>query len=359
MIKSNLFADGNGDLRFDGTRFLITGNTGFIGSWLSLALAQAGGSVFGFSNGSPANFTYFSEDIGLLPITTTFADICSPSAIEREVKKIDPDYVFHLAAQSKVLEGYSDPSQTLNSNLLGTLNTLRAVEGCKSVRGITIFTTDKVYRPSNNPHLEQDPLGGKDPYSSSKAMADQISSYFRRWGGLDFPVTVFRGGNVVGGGDKGQYRLIPDVIRSWLNKERLILRNPDSVRPWQHVMNIVQACMIVAKMSIEGKTHNINTDFNVGPSDPASHSVRELVELMFKHLGNFDFSEVHSDEVLREDKVLLLDSSQAINIFGLSKVSTFEESIRLTSEWYNDVLLTKVSPLDKTLEQIRNSLNGI
>jgi CDP-glucose 4,6-dehydratase len=345
-------------MRFDGVRFLITGNTGFIGNWLGLALADAGASIFGFSNKPSSSFTYFSESSGLLPIYTTYADICSAGALESEIRRIQPDYIFHLAAQSKVLDGYSDASNTLDANLLGTYNVFQALEKCETIRGVTVFTTDKVYLPSLKPHVEHDPLGGNDPYSSSKSMADQLSTYFRRWGELNFPITVFRGGNVVGGGDKGQHRLVPDIVKSWLSKEPLYIRNATSVRPWQHVINVVQACMSVANKSIHQYEPSVNRDFNIGPIDQSAHSVREIVELMRNCLGEFEYSEVRPENGLLEDKVLLLDSSSTFENLELSILCDFESSISLTAEWYKDVLQNNESPLDKTLNQIRSLQSG-
>jgi len=274
---------------YDGRRVLVTGHTGFKGSWLALWLSQMGAEVAGYSLATgtePAHWNLLG-----LSVRETIADIRDATALEEVVAGFRPEIVFHLAAQPLVRESYRIPAETYAVNVVGSMNVYEACRKAGSVRAVVSITTDKVYknREWEWGYRENDPLGGFDPYSASKACAEIATESFRD---SFWPVAAFgrahrtlmataRAGNVVGGGDWAADRLVPDLMRAAASKGAATIRNPDSTRPWQHVLEPLSGYLLLGRRLLEGRTE-FAEGWNLGPSDDGVVKVRTVVERMEK-----------------------------------------------------------------------------
>ena len=238
-------------LFFVGKRILITGHTGFKGSWLTVLLNDLGAEVVGISlpPESPKSL-YEAASINKELATEYFQDIRDEAAVIHLINDIKPDYVFHLAAQAFVRKSYKNPLETFATNVMGTANVMVAALAQESVLGLTIATTDKVYENLDSMELfiESDKLGGKDPYSASKAASEIVIAAINSSNNPNrIPVTTVRAGNVIGGGDWGADRIVPDIVNAIQNNQPLIIRNPNSTRPWQHVLDCLYGYLLVAQ----------------------------------------------------------------------------------------------------------------
>ena len=269
-----------------GKRILVTGHTGFTGSWACLWLKSIGVELAGYSL-APETTPSLFEAIGLgADLQSTFGDICDYDHLHAAVSDFQPDLILHLAAQPLVRKSYREPLNTFLVNVQGTAHVLEAARSVKSVKGVLCITTDKVYK--NNewqwPYRENDPLGGKDPYSASKAAAEMvIQSYAASypWVGEEGPaIATARGGNIIGGGDWSEDRLIPDFIRALVHDGRLTLRYPDATRPWQHVLALVHGYLMILAGLSSSDPGQVARAWNLGPHDAREYSVREVLELM-------------------------------------------------------------------------------
>ncbi len=240
---------------FSGKKILITGNTGFKGSWLAHWLIRMGAKVSGYSIDVPTNPSHFK----LLndSYETIYGDILDPKMLEETFNKVKPEFVFHLAAQSLVRESYLNPLLTYQTNCIGTLNILQAAKQCSSAKVMINVTTDKVYenKPAPQGYIETDPLGGYDPYSSSKACVEILSSSFRRsyLNSTSLQLANVRAGNVIGGGDWAQDRLLPDLVQSTAQGKQTLIRYPNAVRPWQHVLDPLSGYLLLAQNYLHWK----------------------------------------------------------------------------------------------------------
>lgn len=315
--------------------FLITGHTGFKGAWLIMLLKERGHTVSGVSLEPTTDSLFNKVKANKSLIFDLRCDISELGKLEQSFKKVKPDVVIHLAAQSLVKESYREPILTMRTNVLGTLNVLRASQAVGGVKAQLIVTTDKVYENVGKPtgYLETDPLGGKDPYSASKAMADIAT---QSWlASFDNPPTaIARAGNVIGGGDVCADRLIPDLVSSYWSGQIPQLRAPDSVRPWQHVLDCLNGYLLLVDKILETK---VNGAWNFGPTDLQSKSVADVAEIAGDAWGittkwQQDFSP-HPNEASQ----LLLNSNKARKELGWSDKLNFEESIRWTIDWYKNV----------------------
>lgn len=320
---------------YAGRRVLITGASGFKGSWLALWLHQMGAEVCGLSLDTPSQPAHF--DLLQLPGRWLRADIRQPEALQRAFDDFRPEIVFHLAAQALVLEGYARPADTFLTNTQGTANVLEAVRQCPSVRVIVSITTDKVYQ--NHEWLwgyrENDPLGGHDPYSASKAACELVCAAYRSSFFDTAPTPVLlataRAGNVVGGGDWGAYRLVPDMVRAWHQGQSLHLRHPDAVRPWQHVLEPLAGYLLLAQGLWQGKQAWARA-WNFGPDAAACLPVRQVVEAARQHLPQISIELAPAS--LHESAFLRLDSAAATQTLGWRPVASFDEHMALTFDWY-------------------------
>lgn len=319
-----------------GKRVLVTGHTGFKGSWLTLWLNKMGARVTGISLLPDSIPNLFSlANISKL-CESHFLDIRDSASIEKVVQQTEPEIVLHLAAQALVRPGYIDPLNTFSTNVMGTAQVLNALRTTNSIKVVVAVTTDKVYENFDNAdrYREDDLLGGRDPYSASKAASEIIISCYREayLKELGVAVASARAGNVIGGGDWSVDRLIPDAIRSWNAGIPLEIRRPDAIRPWQHVLEPLNGYLVLAERLYDEPS--LAGAFNFGPSPNEVASVRRVIELA---------SDFYKSGVVRwgdgvsgphEATSLCLDISKAKAVLGVSPRWGLKESVERTMNWY-------------------------
>lgn len=331
--------------------FLITGHTGFKGAWLSLFLLERGHRVSGISLAPEIDTLFMRAGIGGLLEKDIRCDIRDKNNLAYEVKNINPDVVVHLAAQSLVLESYKNPLETFETNVMGTINLLAASQKLVDLQAQLIITTDKVYKNIGklSGYVESETLGGDDPYSASKAMADiatqsWLSSY------VNPPTAIARAGNVIGGGDFSADRLVPDLMNAYSLGLTPKLRAPESIRPWQHVLDCLNGYLLLVDSIIEKKS---NGAWNFGPIENQVRTVAEVANIAGGVWGVEKNWESDSKQYPHEATVLTLNSNKARSELGWSDKLSFQESIEWTSRWYKNVNAGK-DPLDETLKNIRD-----
>ena len=326
-------------------KVLITGHTGFKGSWLALWLRLMGSDVCGYAL-SPDTTPCHSSLLNL-DITSKQADIRDFQAIRSCFQSFQPEIVFHLAAQSLVRRSYKEPLYTFETNIMGTANIIEAARLTESVRAVVIVTSDKCYH--NNEwewgYRESDPMGGHDPYSASKGCAELITasyrdSFFTENKGianqsLNQPlIATARAGNVIGGGDWAEDRLIPDVIRAATRNEAVKIRNPHAIRPWQHVLEPLSGYLMLGQRLLEGHTEFADA-WNFGPSDNDALTVREVLERLKLQWHGFQYIIESSEDQPHEAGMLKLDSSRARQKLGWRPVWDCDQAISQTVKWYH------------------------
>jgi CDP-glucose 4,6-dehydratase len=321
--------------------YLITGHTGFKGSWLALMLRIKGHTVSGISLNPQKNSLFNKADLKDIFENDVRLDIRNSQALLVAIEKIDPDVIIHMAAQPLVRESYKDPVGTFETNVLGTLNVLEATKGLLNLKATLIITTDKVYKNFNHirGYIETDPLGGDDPYSASKAAADiATQSWVKSF--ATSPVAIARSGNVIGGGDWATDRIIPDLVNAYSSNQLPTIRYPDAIRPWQHILDCLNGYQkLVNKMISEG----ISGEWNFGPSLDEKHTVKDLVQTFAKAWGMNDANPAWNLEISEqphESGFLLLDSSKArLNLSWMDLLS-FDENIIWTTSWFKESIIT-------------------
>jgi CDP-glucose 4,6-dehydratase len=328
---------------WQGKRVLLTGHTGFKGSWLLQWLHAMGAQVTGLAlapDTTPNLFTL--ADLAQL-CDHHVVDICDPIATRQVITQANPEIVLHLAAQPLVRASYQDPIGTFSANVMGTAHVLDAIRACPDVRSIVAITTDKVYenREWFNPYRETDALGGYDPYSASKAACEIVISSYRRSFFADKGVALVsaRAGNVIGGGDWCADRIIPDAVRAWQSGAALSVRRPQAVRPWQHVLEPLCGYLLLAEKAYDSSSQNIGIEpaWNFGPNTHESASVRQVIEIAQQAFGKGEVQWGDGTEGPHEAGLLMLDASLARAQLGLRSVFPLQQAVSMTLHWYRDL----------------------
>jgi len=317
-------------------RILITGHTGFIGSWLTKWLTMLDAEVCGYALGPPTQPNLYE----VLSLTRKVSkdirgDIRNTKLLRKTIIDFQPEVVFHLAAQPIVLESYDNPLETFDTNVIGTVNLLNELRKVDSVKAIVVVTSDKSYR--NNewvyPYRETDELGGRDPYSASKSCQDIVAQSFKESYFSDSGVALssVRAGNVIGGGDWAKNRLVPDIVRGIVDGHLIIIRNPKSVRPWQHVLEPVYGMLLLAQKMF-GST-KFSGAWNFGPISEMDVTVKEIVDKVIELWGKGKYK-VESSSAKEEAHFLRLDISKAKRELGWFPIYSIDKALKVTVEWY-------------------------
>jgi CDP-glucose 4,6-dehydratase len=343
---------------YDKRRVLITGHTGFKGSWLSLWLERLGAEVVGYALEPPSTPSLFE----LAGIGNTLADVRADvrdfDNLKRTIKEFQPEIAFHLAAQPIVRISYTEPKETLDTNIGGTINFLEALRTCASVRSVVVITSDKCYenRETDYCYEERDPLGGHDPYSASKASAEIVSSAYEKsfFTSAGVGLATARAGNVIGGGDWGVDRIIPDAVRAIDAGEPLGVRNPGAIRPWQHVLEPSYGYLLLGARLYEESGSESDASlhsqapplmagkhsgaWNFGPSREDCRTVKELASLFFTKYGKGSYEDLSDRQKTEphEANLLMLGCSKASEQLGWQPRWNFEEAVTRTAKWYRD-----------------------
>lgn len=324
---------------------MVTGHTGFKGTWLTLLLERLGIPVVGYSLAPEPN-SLFNRTNRTGAIPEVFSDIGDLKSLQEFMTQYQPSAVIHMAAQPIVLESYAKPGETFSTNVMGTVNVLVSAFATNSVKAVAVVTTDKVYRNDNagRSFIESDALEGKDPYSASKVGAEAVVAAWQQISKISGgpKVISLRAGNIIGGGDWATSRLLPDLLRGFIDGSLVSVRNPESTRPWQHVLDPVRGYVMALEAILKGAAFQA---LNFGP-DSKSLSVREVVEISQKFwpsLTSVNFSTAVKDKKI-EAVALQLDSSLARNSLGWKSHWTQDESVALTIRWWDKVLNRSIDP---------------
>ena len=325
---------------FKNKKILITGDTGFKGSWLAMWLVELGADVYGYALPPKSSNDNFIKCKLNEKIKHENGDVRDLSKFKKFFKDIKPEIAFHLAAQSLVLDSYRDTHCTFDTNIMGTVNFFEAVRETESLKVAINITSDKCYR--NNEWIwayrEIEPMGGNDPYSASKGCSELITaSYINSFfsGNDKCCIASARAGNVLGGGDWASERIVPDYFRSIAKNEKLILRNPYSIRPWQHVLEPLSGYLMLAwKLFIEGNDYS--GAWNFGPSRDEQYSVKKLIDEFVDYLGQGQYEIQQSNDGFHEANLLGLDISKALRYLKWKPVLNFRETVEFTVDGYID-----------------------
>lgn len=343
-----------------GKNILLTGHTGFKGSWLSLWLKKLGANVTGFAlepstNPSLFNILQLEKDM-----VSFIGDIRDPQLLNKVFYQAEPDIVIHMAAQTLVRDSYSDPVGTYATNIMGTVNLLEAVRKTPSIKVVLNITSDKCYENDelNRSYCENDPMGGYDPYSSSKGCAELVSSAYRRsfLEEANIVLATARSGNVVGGGDWAKDRIIPDAIRAFFAGTPLMVRNPKAIRPWQHVLDPLRGyLMLIEHLWHDGK--DFAQGWNFGTDESDAKSVSWVTEKVVSLWGNNAKWTLDNSPTLHEAQYLKLDSNKSRTRLGWQPHIHIEQALIKTVEWYK-AWANKKDMRAFTLQQINASIPG-
>lgn len=345
------------DISFwQGRKVFITGHTGFKGSWLSLWLHQLGAKVTGFSLEPPTSPSIFeSAKVATAIETSISGDICDGKLFTNTMQQAKPEIIIHMAAQSLVRDSYNDPAGTYATNVMGTVNMLEAVRNTSSVKAVLNITTDKCYE--NKEWLwgyrENEPMGGHDPYSSSKGCAELVSSAYRSsfLQNEGIALATARAGNVIGGGDWAKDRIVPDAMRAFMENESLLVRNPIATRPWQHVLEPLSGYLMLCQQLIE-QPKSFAEAWNFGPNDEDAQPVSKLIDIMVDSWGESAKWKTDESEHPHEARYLKLDCSKAKNLLKWKPIWGLEQALDETVQWYKAWHQNK-DMYDFTLNQIK------
>jgi CDP-glucose 4,6-dehydratase len=318
-------------------RVFLTGHTGFKGSWLALWLHSLGAKVYGYSlppNTSPALFEV--ANIASLLSGNTLADIRDYDTLSKSISEAQPDVVFHLAAQPLVRRSYVDPTETYSTNVMGTVNLLEAVRQCSQAKAVVNITTDKCYENKEWiwAYREDEPMGGHDPYSSSKGCAELVTASYRNsfYESAGIGLATARAGNVIGGGDWSDDRLIPDFLRAIDAQVTLKIRSPHAIRPWQHVLEPLNGYLLLAQAVYE-EPQTYASAWNFGPHEQDAKEVAWIVNKLATHMPQTQW-QIDANPQLHEANLLKLDSSKARQYLKWQPVWDLEMALQKIAEWH-------------------------
>ncbi len=323
--------------KYHGKTVFITGNTGFKGAWLSIWLLELGANVYGYALEPKHQLDNFTACNLADKLHQTYADVREAKLLKAEIERIQPDYIFHLAAQALVIDSYENPLETFETNVMGTANLLEAAKSCANLKSIVVITSDKCY---DNKEIvwgyrENDELGGKDPYSVSKACAELVTrafyeSFYKK---TNIRIATTRAGNVIGGGDWSKDRLIPDIFKSARANETVEIRNPSATRPWEHVLEPLAGYLQLG-LKLE-ESNEYEGAWNFGPSTYIHYSVEDVVTEITKHT-NVSFQLGTSPPLLHEANFLKLDITKAGSLLKWLPQLNFEQTVQFTVQGYLD-----------------------
>jgi CDP-glucose 4,6-dehydratase len=317
-------------------RVYVTGHTGFKGTWLCRILKMAGAEIFGYALEPPTTPSLFEQTKGDWNFYWAQCDIRDEAVLVNEVRFCEPDIVFHMAAQPIVRASYREPVETYETNVMGTVNILEAVRQMPSVKSFVNVTTDKVYENKewDRGYLEDENLCGYDPYSNSKSCSELVTYSFRKsfFGGIDTPaISTARSGNVIGGGDYAEDRIIPDCVKAAKMGTEIIIRNPSSTRPYQHVLECLCGYLLLAKKQYNDKS--FEGAYNFGPDDDSNITNENLVNLFCEAWGHGASWRIQGDDGPHEANFLKLDSSKAKSVLGWSPRWNIKTAVEKTVEF--------------------------
>jgi CDP-glucose 4,6-dehydratase len=347
---------------FRGKKVFVTGHTGFKGSWLAQWLLELGATVHGYAL-IPETTPSLFDQLGLAHrLEHEIADIRDAETVKKSLLNFQPDFVFHLAAQPLVRRSYQIPVETYETNVNGTIHVLEALRALSNPCSAVIVTTDKCYEnhESGRAYEETDPLGGHDPYSSSKAMAEIVTAAYRSSYFQDHPVCIAtaRAGNVIGGGDWAEDRIVPDAMRALNQGMQISVRNPFAVRPWQHVLEplggyltLASALSLPTTDNQQLATSSLCSAYNFGPGPDSNRTVADLVKEILKHHSGA-WQDASDPTALHEASLLNLSIEKADRLLNWQPKWKFEETIQKTVFWYDAVSSQEATPLELTNRQI-------
>lgn len=341
---------------FRNKRVLITGDTGFKGSWLAMWLVEMGAEVYGYALPPKSPLDNYSICGLESRIQHQDGDVRDKEMLQKYFQMVQPEIALHLAAQALVMESYKDPHYNFETNLMGVVNFFESVRNTPSVKVAVNITSDKCYQ--NNEwvwgYRENDPMGGHDPYSASKGCSELITqSYIHSFfsSGRGCAVASARAGNVIGGGDWGLYRIVPDFFRALRENKKLIIRNPDSLRPWQHVLEPLGGYLLLAsKLWKEGLA--FSGGWNFGPVETNNNSVKVLIDSIIRFTGKGEYEVSFAEKAPHEARLLKLDISKASTLLKWKPVLSFEETVEFTARDYMDSVKPGENHYKNKVEQI-------
>jgi len=344
---------------FQNKTVVVTGHTGFKGSWLSVWLTHLGANVVGLSYDVPTEPSNFIASEVCDMIHDHRVDVRNTNAIQTIFEQSQPDFVFHLAAQALVRPSYENPIDTFSTNAMGTVSVMEAIRSLQKPLVAIMITSDKAYDNVEweQGYIETDRLGGKDPYSASKGMAElaiyaYLHSYFTK-PETGVRIGIARAGNVIGGGDWATDRIVPDCMRAWSENKSVDIRSPQATRPWQHVLEPISGYFSLATHLYESPSLH-GEPYNFGPPEFQNHSVGTLIDEMKKHWDSVKWNDVSkSKEYVHEAGLLQLNCDKVLKDLQWTPTLDFEETVKMTIDWYREYYETKQSMNNFTINQIQ------
>lgn len=341
-------------------KVFITGHTGFKGAWLSQMLLHLGSNIKGYSKGAEIISLYNILELDSR-VESVYENIQNLESLKKAILEFKPDIVFHLAAQPLVIESYKNPVETYSTNVMGTVNLMEAISICDSIKSVVNVTTDKVYEnmESSSGYVENDRLCGSDPYSNSKSCSELVTysykqSFFSERSQIS--ISTARSGNVIGGGDFSKNRIIPDCIKFASQNKEIIVRNPNSIRPYQHVIDCLYGYLKLAQKQYENKSYE--GSYNFGPDDKDIIKTGELVDIFCKIWGNSQTWKNINVKGPYETDILKLKNQKSKDILEWNPKWNINESVKKTVDWSRVYLENKNEIIKKTEEQIESFLNN-